>query len=493
MSALRALAAAAPVAVFVAVGEGTSDRVDDLCLRAEIERVASPRHASVLLVAGGVRERDVASLRRLHDQLPHPRATLCWASDIPAHFGTPRTLPPDAAPVPALRELYRQLLTGEHPSESDLLPDEPPAPWRGIGEYGQGGKGMMGGTPYGRPMPMTDDDLRDGLALDAYTLRLGPFMPTLPAGLVLTLTLQGDVIQHARMESPPLWPAPPSSPHAAHAAAVREVEPLDDSSILHKQGSSAAASKGSKLGDSDATGSSAGQRGQDDSRYTPGIARTLAHREHQRAAQHLRGVARMLAVLELAPLAERCRRMACAIQHGDSVPIAPLRRALVRSGAFAAIPAGLGQLDPPMARALGGAALRAAGHAVDERLYDRAYRELNFRVLTQRDGDVRARLHQWLDEAEQSMHLASRAGDLAPAAASHADERDVGHDPLPADDAANMPAPNHDAFATLLCGLEWNEAMLVINSFDVAALRRMYRPPKDPPEEAGATHHGHAM
>ena len=104
MSALRALAAAAPVAVFVAVGEGTSDRVDDLCLRAEIERVASPRHASVLLVAGGVRERDVASLRRLHDQLPHPRATLCWASDIPAHFGTPRTLPPDAAPVPALRE-----------------------------------------------------------------------------------------------------------------------------------------------------------------------------------------------------------------------------------------------------------------------------------------------------------------------------------------------------------------------------------------------------
>jgi hypothetical protein len=141
---------------------------------------------------------------------------------------------------------------------------------------------------------------------------------------------------------------------------------------------------------------------------------------------------------------------------------------------------------------LGGAALRAAGDAVDERLHDRAYRELDFRVLTQRDGDVRARLHQWLDEAEQSMHLASRAGDLAPAAASHADERDVGHDPLPADDAVNMPAPNHDAFATLLCGLEWNEAMLVINSFDVAALRGMYVSPKVSPETDG-TDHGHAM
>lgn len=55
---------------------------------------------------------------------------------------------------------------------------------------------MMGGTPYGRPMAMTGGD-RDGLALDQLRLRLGPFLDALPAGLVLDVTLQGDVLQDA--------------------------------------------------------------------------------------------------------------------------------------------------------------------------------------------------------------------------------------------------------------------------------------------------------
>src|SRR3546814_3144822 len=58
---------------------------------------------------------------------------------------------------------------------------------------------MMGGKPYGRPMAMTDEDLRDGLALDAYTACFGPFLSVLPPGLLLELTLQGDVIQSAKV------------------------------------------------------------------------------------------------------------------------------------------------------------------------------------------------------------------------------------------------------------------------------------------------------
>ncbi|MGA0587927.1 hypothetical protein ACO2Q2_12470 [Dyella sp. KRB-257] len=484
MSALRALAAAAPVPVFVAIGADAGDHIDDLGLQPSLQRVASPRHASVLLVAGEVREHDVAALRRLHDQLPHPRATLCWACDAPANFGAPRTLPPNRDPVPALRELYRQLLAGEHPSEPDLLPDEPPAPWRGVGEYGQGGKGMMGGAPYGRPMPMTDDDLRDGLALDAYTLRLGPFMPTLPAGLVLSLTVQGDVIQHAHMESPPLWPAPPSSSHAPYDGAVRQVEPFDGSSLLKETG--AAAFAGSRPRDPGLVGSLAAKSREHDDRDAPDNARTLAHREYRRAAQHLRCIARLLAVLELASLAERCRRMACAVEHGEPCSIDALRRALVRSGAFAAIPPGLGTLDPLMATVLGGTARRAADVGVGERRHDQAGREPDRNALMQRDGDVRARLHQWLDEAEQSMRLAHRAGDVALSTASRADELDAEHDPLPADKAVAI----RGVFTTLLRGLEWHEAMLVINSFEVAALRRMYCPPGDAPH--AATHSGHA-
>jgi hypothetical protein len=142
-------------------------------------------------------------LQRLHDQLLPPRATLCWGGTSIPGFEDAVRVSWETDPRPLLRSLYRQLMSGERASEADRLPDHPPAPWRGVGEHGQGGKGMMGGMPYGRPMAMTADDLRDGLALDTFTVQIGPFLPTLPAGLVLELTLQGDVIQQARMLRPP--------------------------------------------------------------------------------------------------------------------------------------------------------------------------------------------------------------------------------------------------------------------------------------------------
>src|SRR3546814_19198885 len=58
---------------------------------------------------------------------------------------------------------------------------------------------MMCGKPEGRPMAMTEEDVGDGLALDAYTACFGPFLSVLPPGLLLELTLQGDVIQSAKV------------------------------------------------------------------------------------------------------------------------------------------------------------------------------------------------------------------------------------------------------------------------------------------------------
>lgn len=88
---------------------------------------------------------------------------------------------------------------------------------------------MMGGTPYGRPMAMTDEDVRDGLALDRLRFTVGPFFPHFPPGLVLELGLQGDVIQEARVTSTP-YPQPKPSRlrslhrvlHAAGAHALAE-------------------------------------------------------------------------------------------------------------------------------------------------------------------------------------------------------------------------------------------------------------------------------
>jgi hypothetical protein len=55
---------------------------------------------------------------------------------------------------------------------------------------------MDTGMPGGLPMAERGED-RDGLKLDRLHVQLGPVLPDWPAGLVVGLTLQGDVVQHA--------------------------------------------------------------------------------------------------------------------------------------------------------------------------------------------------------------------------------------------------------------------------------------------------------
>ncbi|MCB8840267.1 hypothetical protein [Aurantimonas sp. VKM B-3413] len=214
VNALRGFAREAPAPVFAAAGEAMRDRLDLLFTDSRLERVATPRHAAILFIAGPMRLEDREDLRRLHDQMPHPRATLLWDAEVGEALGDAERLVTGAhavdpsrvveAAIDRLTLLWRELVEGERDSEADLLKDEPANPWEGIGPHGQGGKGMMGGTPYGRPMAMTADDLRDGLALDAYTARFGPFLPMFPPGLLLEMTLQGDMIQSAAVLRPPL-------------------------------------------------------------------------------------------------------------------------------------------------------------------------------------------------------------------------------------------------------------------------------------------------
>lgn len=79
--------------------------------------------------------------------------------------------------------------------------------------------GMHGGHDMavvaGLPMADRADD-RDGLRLDRLHVPLGPVLPDWPAGLVLRLELQGDVVQRAAVEQiaapassrPPFWNEP---------------------------------------------------------------------------------------------------------------------------------------------------------------------------------------------------------------------------------------------------------------------------------------------
>ena len=83
-------------------------------------------------------------------------------------------------------------------------------------EMGAGDAGAMGGVHYGHDMgdmdmggmempgglPMADRGAdRDGLTLDQLHVPLGPVLPDWPAGLVVHLTLQGDVVQHAEAQA----------------------------------------------------------------------------------------------------------------------------------------------------------------------------------------------------------------------------------------------------------------------------------------------------
>ncbi len=179
--------AVTPVEVFVAAG---ADRWHDAqALRAHelVRLVPTPRHATVLLVAGTIPESAREALDRVHDQLPHPRAVVRWDEIAVAD---------DVVEAVASEIVERADRVMADPSTSSpaRLADEEPNEWRGVGPFGQGGEGMMGGTPYGRAMAMTADD-RDGLSLDRLELRLGPFLGQLPGGLVADVALQGEVIQ----------------------------------------------------------------------------------------------------------------------------------------------------------------------------------------------------------------------------------------------------------------------------------------------------------
>jgi hypothetical protein len=265
-------AAAGAVPVYAAIGVGMRDAVEDLFLLTGLTRAGTPRAAAVLLVAGALRDEDAQPLRLLHDQLPHPRGTFWWRAVPPPGFAHSTVAEQADAQTVVHRviEQHTRLLQQPATSEADCLPDEPPAPWRGLGQHGQGGEGMMGGRPYGRAMAMTEEDLRDGLQLDAFRLRLGPFAPMLPPGLVLELVLQGDVIQQAQVRQIPFAQPQPSTPRS-----------------------------------------------------------------------FLRRAARMLELLELFALAERCRRRA-----GQAAgPDLSLLRAVRWSGALAAVPRDLGRVE----------------------------------------------------------------------------------------------------------------------------------------------------
>ncbi len=200
---LDRLARMAPVPVFVARGVDAGRGLAHLLASPEVEVVDTPRHATILVIAGAVPRSTVPALVAVHDQIPGPRgvAAVDVTGDLDAlGLGSVAMLPTDD-PVPALRARQTDVLDGvDSPPRGRA---DHPVDWQGVGPHGQGGEGMMGGTPYGRPMPMPPTEGRDGLALDRLSLRLGPFLSGLPPGIALDVGLQGDVLAEVEISPVP--------------------------------------------------------------------------------------------------------------------------------------------------------------------------------------------------------------------------------------------------------------------------------------------------
>ena len=351
------LAARAAVPVYPVIGTGMATEVQRLGLDGRVVLAGSPRHATVLLVAGDIGDHLVAALAQVHDAVPRPRATVWWAppaDGVPAAFEATTVVAADDDIVTALRSAHRGLMLGTRAGEPPILADEDPVPWRGEGPYGHGGSGMTGGTPYGRPIAGRDDDHRDGLTLDVVPITIGPFVPFLPPGLELRIVLSGDLVHAVEVVGPP----------DRDGGAVPEAP-------------------------------------------DPGEPPLVADVERARARHHLRWTAWALKVHGLDRLGQWALSLAESevIGPGD---IARLERRLRRSGLFTWHTQGLGRLPPDTVAGAGlGPVARAAGVDEDTRSDDPSYQELGFVPVTHDTGDTapggsndsprRARHSNWPD------------------------------------------------------------------------------------------------
>ena len=410
---LRSIAVRAEARVFSVPGCRFRQDARLLHLRDGIRLAATPRAANLLLLVGELDAGLVAPALVGHDALSPPRATVWWrrgaqAPLVRANF--PQAVVVDEAdPVPTLRRVHEELVTGAREGEPALLPDTEPAAWRGVGPYGQGGKAMTGGVPYGRPMAERADD-RDGLKLDYLPVRVGPLFAPFPVGLALDLKLQGDVILEATLEN--------------HAGPRRQGDSIFDRALRE-----------------------------------PVPVRDL---EVARARSHLQWLSDAVAMAGSESLCERILRLAQRVGPGEGYKIRRLERSLRRLGFLGRNTRGVAVLHGDDLDGVTGPVARASGLRIDARSEDSAYRQLDFRPLVQETGDAAARWVQRLRESAQALDLAGRAGDLSAGGSG------IVESPRGSLSERQWPSRATTRLVTpLITGMEWGDAVTTVVSLDL--------------------------
>jgi NADH-quinone oxidoreductase subunit H len=262
-------------------------------MRARLARSAAD--ADTLVTCGALSTSLEQLADRVYDAMPAPRART-------------RVLEPEEAPVAldeavaALRDLDAQRTAAAQRHETAAAREL-----------------LSGGDEdgiAGLPMAEQAED-RDGLMLDQLHLRLGPVLPDWPAGLIVDVAVQGDVIQEATVD------VVPPAPGAYHGPAF----------------------------------------------WDAGATASEAERRRRTAAAHLDSAARLLGVAGWADAAFDARRLRDATLDGAPPVdrVRRLRRRVERSRTLRWSLSGLGVLDhdDAVARGVEGPARRAGGDVHD--------------------------------------------------------------------------------------------------------------------------------
>ena len=415
------LAARADVPVFPVVGVGGRAAARALSLLDGVRVVRHPRAAVLLVIVGRPTRALLAPMLLLHDQLPTPRATIWWPT-VPGGEELVSVLGDVVVCRPfdgeALRAVFADLLSGARSSDPPALPDIEPAAWQGIGPYGQGGSGMTGGNPYGRPLAGRAPD-PDGLELDQLPLQIGPIFPPLPPGLVLKLGVQGDVLNTVAVGGNPFtrWPGDPP------------LGPLE-SDLFHE---------------------------------AVLVPTPVASLELARARHHLRWAAEALGLYGLHARGRQVAALAEVLSNDSRASVAHITTRLSGTRSLRAAMSGIGKIPAERTGASGGPVARASGFVADARAADPAYEGLGFEPITHDAGDAWARFQQRLAEAAQAMELAESAGDRVrpngPAVEGPRGPLTPGRPPPSTALMTLLP--------DLLAGHEWGDAMTAVVSLDL--------------------------
>ena len=406
---------------FPIIGWGGRERWWSLLATAPITLSRAPHDTDLLVLAGEIPQSWGEPLAALLETVSLPRAVLWlspeWECPLPPSLPGGSIIRPEWLDEIDWPDITQRLLNPDHPVQHALLPDKPPSPWRGRGDYGQGGEGMMGGKPYGRPMAMTMED-RDNMTLDDVATALGPYFPGLPSGLQLNLKVQGDCIRTCQ-DMTNTFPHRQLTP-----TLIRYGEP-----VLRTLG---------------------------------GEAITVQLLERERLRNHLGWMADFLEFAGLNALAQRLRR------HRNSTDPDLVNGLLNRIDGFALrrLTQGIGVITHDQAQRLNlvGPVARASGVATDTRSLDSAYQALKFTPQVETAGDVWARWRVRVRECRQSLALLHQAGDTLTLA------REGARGCYARNSAGGLDTPTKANLAAVkpnLAGLEWFEAILFLTSLDL--------------------------